>query len=151
TTLVWSFAIALALVAGIIAGEKLLNRELPGPEWLPFAVAGALSVVAATALASLSGASRLDAAVAIDRVFHLNERVSSAWTLPDDLREAPAGRAVIADASLRLSGLDVAAEFGLSMPRRAWVVLIPAAAAGLLLFAPSWVPALAEAKSKETV
>jgi hypothetical protein len=151
TTLVWSLAIALGLVAGIIAGEKLLNRELPGPEWLPFAVAAGLSVVSAGALASVSGASRLDAAVAIDRVFHLNERVSSAWTLPGDLRETPAGRAVIADASLRLAGLDVAAEFGLRMPRRAWVVLIPAAAAGLLLFAPSWMPALAEAKSKETV
>jgi hypothetical protein len=152
STFVWSLAIALAIVAGMIATEKLTNRAVPGPEWLPFAVAGVLAAVIAAGLAIVSGASRLDAAVAIDRVFHLNERVSSAWTLPADLRETPAGRAVIADASLKLAGLDVAAEFGLRMPRRAWIVLIPAAAAGLLLFAPTWVPALvAQAKTNDIV
>ncbi len=151
STLVWSLAIALALVAGIIAGEKVWNRALPGPEWLPFAAAGGLAVVFAAGLAIVTGASRLDAAVAIDRAFHLNERVSSAWTLPDDLRETPAGRAVIADASRKLAGLDVAAEFGLRIPRRAWVVLIPATAAVLLLFAPAWVPSSALAKTKEVL
>ncbi|HKI21252.1 MAG TPA: hypothetical protein VKA15_25385, partial [Isosphaeraceae bacterium] len=151
STLVWSLAIALAIVAGIIAGEKVWNRPLPGPEWLPFAVAGALAVVFAAGLAIATGASRLDAAVAIDRAFHLNERASSAWTLPNELRDTPAGRAVIADASLKLAGLDVAAEFGLRIPRRAWVVLIPAAAAVLLLFAPAWVPSLAQARTKEAL
>ena len=29
----------------------------------------------------------MDAAVALDRVFHLNERVSSAFSLPADLRK----------------------------------------------------------------
>jgi hypothetical protein len=151
STLVWSLAIALAIVAGIIAGEKLLNRAVPGPEWMPFAVAGALAVVIATGCAIVSGASRLDAAVAIDRVFHLNERVSSAWTLPADLRETPAGRAVIGDAALKLAGLDVAAEFGLRLPRRAWILLIPATAAVMLLFAPAWVPSSVQAMTKEAV
>ena len=68
--------------------------------------------------------------------FHLNERLSSALTLPDDLRETPAGRALIADAIRKVADLDVAAEFGLRLPRRAWVVLIPAAVAVLLLFVP---------------
>ena len=77
-------------------------------------------------IAAFSGPSRMDAAVAIDRVFHLNERLSSALTLPEDLRETPAGRALIADAIRKVTDLDVAAEFGLRMPRRAWVVLIPA-------------------------
>ena len=31
--LVWSWAVGLAIVAGVIAGEKLLNRTLPGPDW----------------------------------------------------------------------------------------------------------------------
>ena len=79
----------------------------------------------------------------IDRVFHLNERLSSALTLPEDLRETPAGRALIADAVRKVTDLDVAAEFGLRLPRRAWVVLIPATAAVLLLFAPAWVSAIA--------
>ncbi len=30
TTLVWSWAVALALVAGLLAGEKLLNRSIAG-------------------------------------------------------------------------------------------------------------------------
>jgi hypothetical protein len=138
-TLVWSWAVALALVAGVIAGEKLMNRKLLGPEWAPFAVAGALGLVIAAGVAIASGPSRLDAAVALDRVFHLNERVSSALTLPGDLRDTPAGRALLADAIKRVADLDLAAEFGLRLPRRAWVVLIPATAAVLLLFAPTWV------------
>ncbi len=90
--LVWSWAIGLAIVAGVIGGEKLLNRFLPVADWVPFAVAGGLGVLAAGVVAMVSGPSRMDAAVAIDRVFHLNERLSSALTLPEDLRESPAGR-----------------------------------------------------------
>ena len=33
--LVWSTALSLAVVAGVIAAEKLLNRSLPGAEWAP--------------------------------------------------------------------------------------------------------------------
>ena len=78
----------------------------------------------------------MDAAVALDRVFHLNERVSSALTLPADLRETPAGQALIADAARKVADLDVAAEFGLRLPRRAWVVLIPATTAALAALRP---------------
>jgi hypothetical protein len=151
TALVWSWAIALAIVAILIAGEKLLNRSLPAAGWVPFAVAGALGVVVAASVALLSGASRLDAAVAIDRAFHLNERVSTAITLPDFLRESPAGVALVADAVRKVADLDVGAAFGLRVPRRAWVLLIPAAASALLLLAPAWVPRVALAKTAETI
>jgi len=127
--LVWSWAIGLAIVAAVIAGEKLLNRFLPVPEWLPFAVAGGLGVVIAGMIAMLTGPGRMEAAIAIDRVFHLNERLSSALSLPEDLRETPAGRALVADTIRKVTDLDVAAEFGLRVPRRAWVVLIPGAVA----------------------
>ncbi len=139
TTLVWSCAFALVIVAGLIGAEKLLNRTLAGPGWVPFVVAGALGMLVASGFAVFSGPSRLDAAVAIDRVFHLNERLSSALSLPDDLRETPAGRALIADTVRKVTDLDVAAEFGLRLPRRAWVVLIPATICAMLLFAPPWV------------
>ena len=89
----------------------------------------------------------MDAAVALDRVFHLNERVSSAFSLPADLRDSLAGRALIADAARKVADLDVAAEFGLRLPRRAWVVLIPATATTFLLFAPVWVPRIALART----
>jgi hypothetical protein len=147
--LVWSWAIGLAIVAGVIGGEKLLNRFLPAPDWVPFAVAGGLGLLAAGVVAMVSGPSRMDAAVAIDRVFHLNERLSSALTLPEDLRESPAGRALIADAIRKVTDLDVAAEFGLRMPHRAWVVLIPAAASLLMLFAPAIVPTKVQAKNTD--
>ena len=139
TTLVWSWAFALVIVAGVIGAEKVLNRALAGPGWVPFAVAGALGMLVASGFAIFSGPSRLDAAVAIDRVFHLNERLSSALSLPDDLRETPAGRALIADTVRKVTDLDLAAEFGLRLPRRAWVVLIPATVCAMLLFAPAWV------------
>ena len=149
--LVWSWAIGLAIVAGVIAGEKLLNRFLPAPDWVPFAVAGGVGLLAAGVIAAVSGPSRMEAAIAIDRVFHLNERLSSALTLPEELREAPAGRALIADAIRKVTDLDVTAEFGLRMPRRAWVALIPASVAGLLLFAPALVPAVVRAKNAEPI
>jgi hypothetical protein len=151
TTLVWSWAIALALVAGVIGGEKILSRSIPGPDWLPFAVAGTFGLVIATGIAVITGPSRLDAAVAIDRVFRLNERLSSAMTLPEDLRQTPAGRALIADAARKVADLDVAAEFGLRLPRRAWLVLIPATAAVVLFLLPAWVPHLAQAKTKQVL
>jgi hypothetical protein len=151
TALVWSWAIGLIVVAGMIGTEKLLNRSLPAPDWVPFAVAGALGVLVAAGVAILSGPSRLDAAVAIDRVFHLNERLSSALTLPDDLREGPAGKALIADAVRKVNDLDVAAEFGLRMPRRAWIVLLPATVAVLLTFVPPLVPRSAQARTSPQV
>lgn len=151
SAMVWSWAIGLAIVSAVIAGEKLLNRTLPGPDWMPFAVAGGLGVLAAGLVALLSGPSRMDAAIAIDRVFHLNERLSSALTLPEDLRESPAGRALVADTIRKVADLDVAAEFGLKMPRRAWVVLIPGTVAVLLLFAPALVPARVQARNTEVV
>jgi len=149
--LVWSWAVGLAIVAGLIAGEKLLNRSLAAPEWVPFAVAGGLGLVAAGMIAAFTGPSRMDAAVAIDRVFHLNERLSSALTLPEDLRETPAGQALLADAIKKVTDLDVGAEFGLRMPRKSWVVLIPATVAVMLLFAPTLVPPSVRAKTTETV
>ena len=79
-----------------------------------------VGVVFAGGFSLLTGPSRLDAAVALDRVFHLNERVSSALSLPEDLRDTPAGRALIADA---------VAQGG--RPGRGRRVRAPAAAPGL--------------------
>ena len=147
TALFWSWAATLAIVAGLIAGEKLLNRSVPVPEWVPFAVAAGLGLVIAAGIALAGGPSRLDAAIALDRVFHLNERISTALSLPEDLRQTRAGEALIADAIRKVADLDVAAEFGLRIPRRAWVMLIPAAVSVLLMFAPALIPQVAQAKA----
>ena len=85
--------------------------------------------------------------MAIDRVFHLNERVSSALRCPRTCaRRPPVGRC-IADAIRKVADLDVAAEFGLRVPRRAWVVLIPADGGRALALRPGLVPRIARAKT----
>ena len=81
SSLVWVLAIALLVVAVVLGVSKGLNRPVPGPEWAPFAVAGGLSMLIAALIAIFTGPSRLDAAVAIDHAFHLNERVSTALDL----------------------------------------------------------------------
>ncbi|MEA2630776.1 MAG: hypothetical protein QOE66_995 [Chloroflexota bacterium] len=144
---VWSWGAALAVVAVVIAVEKGVGRSLPGPDWLPFAIAGGVGLVVAALIALVSGPTRVDAAVAIDRVFHLNERLSTALTLPGDLRETPAGRALVADAIKHVSALDIGAEFAPRLPRRAWVPLIPAALALALVFVPEWTQSRASARS----
>ena len=151
SALVWSTALALAVVAGVIAAEKLLNRSLPGAEWAPFAVAAGVGLLAAAVFSLVTGPSRLDAAIALDRVFHLNERVSTALSLPENLRTTPAGQALLADAIRKIADLDVTAEFGPRIPRRAWVVLIPATICVVLLFAPTLVPRIAQARAAALV
>ena len=132
---VWALAGWLAAATIVLAVDKLY-RPIPGPDWLPFAAAGGLAALTALLVAIFSGPSRVDAAVAIDRAFHLNERLSTTLTLPDDLRTTPAGKALVADTIKHVADLDVADQFGLKVPRRAWAPLIPAAVATALLFVP---------------
>src|SRR4051794_5035462 len=93
SALVWCLGATLLVVAIAFAVEKFANRPLPGADWVPFAIAGGVAVFAAALIALLTGPSRVDAAVAIDQVFHLHERLSTALTLPEHLRSTPAGQA----------------------------------------------------------
>lgn len=136
---VWALAGWLAAATAVLAVDKLY-RPIPGPDWLPFAVAGGVAVLTALLVAIFTGPSRVDAAVAIDRAFHLNERLSTTLTLPEDLRATPAGKALVTDTLRHVADLDVADRFGLKMPRRAWAPLIPALVAVGVLF----IPALSE-------
>ncbi|MGZ3315799.1 MAG: hypothetical protein ACXU95_00700 [Isosphaeraceae bacterium] len=148
SSLVWVLAIALLLVAVVLGVSKALNHALPGPEWAPFAIACGVGALIAALIAIFTGPSRLDAAVAIDHAFHLNERVSTALTLPSDLRETSAGHALLADARKKLAELDVTSAFGPKLPRRAWVVLIPASLAVSMLFVPAWIQRTVQAETK---
>jgi hypothetical protein len=136
SALVWCWGATLAMVAIAVAVEKFGRVTIPGADWLPFAVAGGLGLLVAALVAVLTGASRVDAAVAIDREFQLNERLSTALTLPDDLRETAAGRALLADAMKHVGSLDIGSKFGPRLPRRAWVPVVPALVALGLLFVP---------------
>jgi hypothetical protein len=160
SALVWCWVATLALAAVAIAAQKAVDllelirhpslagtaltmigdtlyRDLwAGATWWPFAIAGGAGLVVAALVALTTGPSRVDAAVAIDRVFHLNERLSTALTLPQDLRETPAGRALLADAIRHAATIEIDSQFGPRFPRRAWVPLIPAALALGLVFLP---------------
>lgn len=138
SALVWFWGAGLAVVAALIAFEKLTDRNLPGADWLPFAVAGGIGLALAALVALVSGPTRVDAAQAIDRLFGLNDRLATTLTLPADLRETPAGQALIADTLAHVGDLDIASKFGLVMPRLAWIPLIPAVLAFGLLFVPEW-------------
>jgi hypothetical protein len=151
SSLVWVLVITLFLVAVVLAASKALDRALPGPEWAPFAIAVGLGAVIAALFAIFTGPSRLDAAVAIDRSFHLEERISTALTLPLELRATPAGQALFADAGKKLTDLEVTAAFGPKLPRRAWVVLIPAGLAVGMLFVPTWIHSTVQARTETKV
>ena len=150
SALVWAWAVCLTLAVGVLAAKRL-GYQVPGPEWLPFAIAGGLGFVLALVLAIFGGASRVDAAVAIDHAFQLNERLSSTLTLPQDLRESPAGQALVRDAVKHVAPLEIGEKFGLRLPKRAWVPLVPALLALAVLFAPQWTARLAKAKSGSTI
>jgi hypothetical protein len=149
SALVWCLCATLAVVAVTLLVEKLTSRSLPGPDWVPFAVAGGLAVAIASVVAAVGGPSRVDAAVAIDHAFNLNERLSSALTLPPEWTESPAGRAVIADAIKHIADIDVRHEFGPRIPKLAWIPLIPAALAVGMLFIGDLKQLQAQAKSSE--
>ncbi|HEY2154178.1 MAG TPA: hypothetical protein VGH33_01015 [Isosphaeraceae bacterium] len=136
---VWALAGWLAAATAVLAVDKFA-RPIPGPDWLPFAIAGGSALLTALLVAIFTGPSRVDAAVAIDRAFQLNERLSTTLTLPEELRETPAGRALVSDTVKHVADLDVADRFGLKMPRRVWAPLIPALLAGAVFL----VPALSE-------
>lgn len=149
--LVWSLALSLLAVVVVVGVEKLAKPAVPGPDWAPFAIAGGLSILAAALVAAFTGPSRVDAAVAIDRAFHLNERLSTALTLPADLRETAAGRALLDDTVKHVRGLEIGSRFGLKLPRRAWLPIVPATlAVGLLLMPSSWLQSRATARAEET-
>ena len=138
TSTVWCLATGLAMATIVLGVEKLGQVPVPGAAWWPFAIAGGLSLVVAGLIAGFSGPDRTEAAVALDRAFGLNERLSTALTLPEELRQTSAGKALISDAIRHVADLDVTDRFGLSMPRRAWVPIIPALLAGVILLVPEW-------------
>ncbi|SIO61146.1 hypothetical protein SAMN05444166_6656 [Singulisphaera sp. GP187] len=151
SALVWCWGGTLLVVAIAIAVEKFADRPLPGADWVPFAIAGGAGLVLAALIAGLSGPSRVDAAVAIDRVFQLNERLSTALTLPESLRATPAGQALLADTIRHVGNLDINVEFAPMLPRTAWVPLIPAVLALSLLFVQPLLQKTAAAKPSDLI
>jgi hypothetical protein len=137
---VGGLALGLLLGALVIGLGRFYVIPVPGPVWWPAAAGAGLGLVVAALIAALSGPDRMAAAVAVDHAFALQERLSTALSLPAEIRETPAGRAILADAAEHASRVDIAERFGLRRPRRAWAVLLPGLLAGGLMFMPAeWV------------
>ncbi len=137
-TLVWFWTASAFLAAAVVATGKLAGWPLSRV----LAASGVLAI-AATALgvlvAWLRRVHRLRAAAEIDRAFHLEDRVTSAISLPKDLRAEPAAQALLADVEQHLSHCEVTRQFALRVPRALLAPLAPlllATACWLLL--PSW-------------
>lgn len=80
-----------------------------------------------------------DAALAIDRRFHLQERVTTALSLSPADAATPAGEALLADAAAKLDALSVRSKFPVAPGRRALVLPAQAVllAAAILFYQPA--------------
>lgn len=100
-------------------------------------------------------ASRQDAALEIDRRFHLNERVTTAVTLDADLSAQPAGQALVTDAGKRVESLTLAERFPVRANWRALVLpvllggIVAASYFGPTPELPAAPPAVADATKDE--
>lgn len=126
SALVWSLTATLAVAAVLCLAEKLNWITLPGPWWAPIGAACGLAALVAIPASFAGGPSQLEAALVVDRLFGLSERLSTALSLPPDLRATPAGEALIADARRHAAEIDVADRMTLARPRAAWAPIVPA-------------------------
>jgi hypothetical protein len=123
--LVWCWAAALALALCWVVAEKVW-QPLVEPWWISVLASLGAGTVVAAAIWFFTRQSAVEAAVALDHAFGLKERVSSTLTLPEPLRDSPAGIALISDALKRVETIDVGEKFSLRLPRTAWLPVVPA-------------------------
>lgn len=114
-------AITIALVLGLgwVVVEPLLLAAPPGgSRWVVVGSLLGAGLGVAVVRAVRSGPSPLVAALELDSRFGLRERVTTAATLPADLRETAAGQAVLADAEAHVASIQVREKFPVRWPRR---------------------------------
>lgn len=131
-----TLAVALALI--------VLGRFWPlgVADWILVAGAVAVGLLAAGVWAVAMGRGSIDAAIEIDHLFGLKERVSSTLALSEAERQTDVGRALVEDAVRRVKRIDVAGRMSV-FPGRS--LLLPIAP-GLLvvLVAMAITPAVVE-------
>ncbi len=130
--LLWAWTVAAFGAAAAAAGGKLLGWSLSRILAISAVVFVAATVVGLI-VAWIRRVRPLRAAVELDRAFDLQDRVTSAISLTDDLRQQPAAQALLRDLSRWLDSIDPAATFSWRVPRAAVAPLLP-----LLLGMISW-------------
>ncbi len=126
---------ALAVAAIAIAVPRLVAVANLPSNWDALWLIGSIlaGLVAAAAWTIVSRRTALDAAIEIDRRFDLRERVASSLSLSDAEFHTPAGQALVKDAMRAAGRIDVGDRFRVRISRRAWLPLLPAALAFLLM------------------
>ncbi len=130
----WLFGTLLAAAAAISAPKLVALTGLPelwATGWLLGAAVVALFGAGVTSY--LSRANQLEAAAEIDRRFDLRERVASSLSLPESEHTSEIGQALINDAARSVQQIDVGQEFPLRVGRRAWLPVLPAVVAFVLI------------------
>ena len=123
----WCLAVALGLALVMILVGKFW--PLGVDPWIWGVVAVGLGLLAAAVWSVIRGRGAMDAAVELDRRFGLKERVSSSLALSPDERDSDFGQALVADASSRLSRIEVGEHFRIAPGRQLFLPVVPAIAA----------------------
>ncbi len=129
-----AWTVALAVAAGWMLVEPYALAA--PPSWLRWAVlggaAGVLTLMAII-LTWRGAPSRTQAALSLDELFGLRERIVTALGLSAEEAASPAGQALLADADTRLQNVKVGERFPIRLP---WAsALVPAGALGVALVA----------------
>jgi septal ring factor EnvC (AmiA/AmiB activator) len=131
--LVIGWTVALAVTAGWMLAEPYVAAN--ATDWLRWAVLGGslgVCTLLALALTFRRAPSRTAAALSLDELFGLRERVVTALTLPRELETTPAGQALLADAHTRLKELKVSEKFPVQLPWSSAFVPVGAAAVAVV-------------------
>lgn len=132
---VWCLFASFIVAAVAIALPRVVSiADLP-ERWdqLWFAAAAALGLAAAAVWTVIARRTALDAAIEIDRRFELRERIASSISLSEAEQQTEAGRALVRDAVRAAGRIDVGDKFHVQLGRQAWLPLVPAAVAFLLM------------------
>jgi len=133
--------LAVALGVGIVViliAPFVPQDAKPIPRLWMLAGLGGLGLIA-TIIQSIRRAPSLSAAAfAVDRRFHLQERITTALALTPHDAASPAGEALLADASERLAPLAIRSRFPIKLERSALLLPIQLSllAAAMLFFKP---------------
>lgn len=132
---VWCLSAALGVALVAIALPRVVALANVPVNWDAawFLGAVAAGIFAAAGWTLVARRSVLDAAIEIDRRFDLRERVASSISLSDEEQRTEAGQALVKDALRAASRIDVGDKFRLRLGEGAWLPLVPAALAFLVI------------------
>lgn len=130
----------LAVVAVALPKWEHLSLGAASEPWWSWAwLGGALvvGILSATILTWIQRKQLLEAALEIDHRFGLKERISSTLSLSSAERETEAGRALIDDASRKISHVDVGERFQMKARWPLLLPIVPIALGALLTLLPN--------------